>query len=929
MNRLLTFLLLFLLPVLASAQLVLFEGRVVDSETGQAIAGVQVVTSLDQTFTEQDGSFVMELSMDVREIDFSFVLNGYQTLRLTATVTEGMSEDLGTIEMARILKSNELLAREDQIPTVVIAEDDLDGAVSSSQDISGLLTASRDVFVSSAAFALGPLRFRIRGLDSENTQVFLNGVSVNSLENGRVFWSAWGGLNDVLRFRENHIGLEATDYALGGIGGSTILDTRASLQRRQLSVSYAASNRAYRNRIMATWSSGLLENGWAFSFSGSRRWADQGFIPGTFYDAWSYYVSIDKHLNDKHRFNLTALGAPIKRGRSSASVQELYDLAGTNFYNPFWGYQNGEVRNSRVGNTHQPIAILRHDWTISSRATLTTAVSYQFGRNGSTALEWFDARDPRPEYYRYLPSAIDEENRDFMIDYYENNPDALQIDWDYMYNVNYESEETIENVNGIEGNDVTGRRAKYVVEDRRFDSKVFNVNTIYNHILNDQFSIQGGAGYQLYRGDNFKELVDLLGGEFYVDIDRFATFDFPNDVDAQQNDLNRPNRLITEGDRYGYDYSSTIHKGYVWGQGQLSTRRIEAFLGGELSQTRFWRTGNVQNGRFPDSSLGDSEKQEFLNYSIKTGLTYKLDSRNFLYVYGAALTRAPFFRNAFVSPRTRNQVVDGLTNEQIESVEGGYILRSPYLKARATGYYANFRNGVRTLSFFNDENVQTETSDDATTFGLVNFALTGIDKRHIGTEIAIEWKAFAGLSVSGVAALGQYIYTSRPSASIISENIADLQVTDRVVYQKNFYVPGTPQTSYSFGLNYQGKKYWFANLNLNYVNNNWMDFNPNRRTEQAVFDLEPGTPEWNNILDQEMGQGGFTLDFFGGKSFRYRGNFLFINLGVSNILNNTNIVTGGFEQLRFDFEGQNPDRFPTRYYYGFGRTFFLNLSLRI
>lgn len=930
MLRIITLFFLSLSPFILTAQIILFEGRVVDANTSQGLEGVAVSTEFDEVRTDATGAFEMELSMDVRQVTFRFSLTGYDLQELAFQVKGMDVQSLGTISMRPAVTPNEMLAREDQIPTVVISEDDLEGGSANSQDISGLLTASRDVFVAASSFTFGPARFRLRGLGAENTNVMLNGVSVNDLENGQVFWSAWGGLNDVLRYRETDIGLGPIEYTMGGIGGGTSIDTRASTQRKQLRASYAISNRTYRNRLMLTWSSGQLKNGWAVSLSGSRRWAEEGYIAGTFYDAWSYFASVDKMLGKKHQLNLTILGAPIKRGRSSGAIQEMYDLSGSNYYNAFWGFQNGEARNSRVSNTHQPLFILRHDWKMGDKTTLTSAASYQFGRNGSTAVDWYNARDPRPDYYRYLPSYIvDPTQKQLVTDAFINDETVRQLDWDYMYNVNYDSYESVEDANGIEGNTVTGRRSKYILEERRFDSKEFNFNTVLQHFLTDRITLNGGLGYQMYEGDYHKVVNDLLGGDFYLDIDRFAETDFPDNPDAKQNDLNTPNRILKEGDRFGYDYDPNIRKGFVWGQGVFSTPRVDFFLGGELSTTSFWRQGDVVNGRFPDNSFGDSEKQQFLNYMAKGGLTYKISNIHYLFANAAAMTRAPFFRNSYISPRTRDQVASNLVNEKVQSGEIGYLLRSPRVKARASAYLAQFQDQMRTISFYNDESIVADNAEDLIDLGFVNFTLSGIDSRHLGTELALEFKVNSALTLSGVAAIGQYIYTSRPLATIVNDNNPTIAIQDRVIYQKNFRIPGTPQTAYTAGINYSGKRYWFANLNVNYFDNVWIDFNPNRRTEQAVYDVEQGTDSFASIINQEKAAPAWTVDFFGGKSFKIKNMFLYLNVGVSNILDNQNFITGGFEQLRFDFETQDPNAFPSRYFYSFGRTYFVNLSWRM
>jgi hypothetical protein len=919
------------MPLFAAAQLLQFEGRVVDQTTQQLLADVLVSTDLDQAVTDTDGSFFLELSIDVTSVTLVFSKAGYVSTSRTIEITNFDVKDLGTIGLAPNRQANDLLAKEDQIPSIIVTQAELDDD-QSTQDISGLLAASRNTFQAAAAFAFGPARFRIRGLDSENTTIFLNGVPMNDLENGRVYWSTWGGLNDVMRNRTIDIGLKSNEYTFGGLGGGISIDTRASNQRKQLRASYAISNRSYRNRVMLTYNTGMLDNGWAFSFSGSRRWADEGYVQGTFYDAYSYFASVDRKLNDKHMLNLTAFDAIVSRGRSGAAIQELYDLAGSNYYNPYWGFQNGEKRNSRISRRNQPTIILRHDWSLSDDASITTSASYQFGPNGSTAIDWYGARDPRPNYYRYLPSFYDDpENSQFkeLVTSYYQNEENRQLNWDYMYNANFGSEETIEDVDGIEGNDVTGKRSKYIVEERRYDSKEFNINSLYQNVLSENISLTAGIGYQYYEGDVHKVVNDLLGGDFYVDIDRFAEQDFPDNPDAKQNDLNNPNRLLGVGDRFGYDYNPNVRKAYLWMQSNFSYSRWDFFIAGDLSHSSLWRTGDVINGRFPDNSFGDSEKKRFFNYGAKGGATYKIDQRNYFFLNGMYQTRAPFIRNAFVSPRTRNEFVDNLQSETLYGGEVGYSFRSPKFKAGATFYYNEFRNRVRTFSFFNDEAIISEETGEQISLGFVNFTRNGIDQQHMGTELSAEWNITSALQVSGVAAIGQYIYSSRPTATIINDNDPTIAVQDRTIYQKNFYIPGTPQTAYTAGLRYQGKKFWFANLNFNYFDNVWLDFNPNRRTEAAVFDLEPGSEQWNNIIFQEKGDPGFTVDFFGGKSFKFGDVFLYLNVGVSNILDNQDFITGGYEQLRFDFETQDPSRFPTRYYYLFGRNYFINLSLRL
>ncbi|HMQ87277.1 MAG TPA: carboxypeptidase-like regulatory domain-containing protein [Flavilitoribacter sp.] len=910
----------------------IFQGKVIDQLSGRPIPGTTVSLLTTSTTSDADGAFKLEAVVGADEVVLTFSVAGYRTLNLSQKVNGQSVVELGSVNLD-VEENQDLIGSEEIIPTVTLSTDE--DISSGAQNISGVLTASRDVFISAAAYNLSTYRFNIRGYDSDYSQVLFNGVSMNDPESGSVFWSEWGGLNDVTRNRDNIIGLEAGEFAFGGIGGASNIDTRASNHRKQFRVSYALSNRAYRHRVMGTWSTGLLKNGWAVSLSASRRWAEEGYVPGTFYDAWSYFMSVDKKIGSKHLFNFTFLGAPSKRGRSGASTKEMYDLAGTNYYNSYWGYQNGEKRNSRVSQYNQPMAIMRHDWDISDNARLTTAASYQFGRAGTTALDWYNARDPRPDYYRRLPSYIQNEQSAEVEALLRANESLRQLDWDYMYDVNRHNLTTVENANGIEGNSVTGNRAQYVVEERRFDSKTANLNTILAIDVNEHFTINGGLNYQLYVSENFKVLDDLLGADFYVDIDKFSEFVPGASNDYIQNDLAIPNRILRQGDIFGYNYNINVRKGGGWLQGDFSFKHLDFFLAGSADKNTYWRDGKVQNGRFPDNSLGESEKADFFEYGAKSGITYKLDGRNYFFVNGGYISRAPMSRNAFLAQRTRNALVEDLTNEKILSFEGGYLLRAPYAKARLVGYYTDFKDQLFNRSLFLDSNLGDGAISEG---GFVNYIMTGIDTRHMGLEIAGEIRAFSRLKISAVAALGQYTYTNRPLARIYLDNSA-AKLAEKVIYLKNFYVPNGPQKAYTFGLNYSGKDFWFASLNFNFFDDIYMDFYPERRTLEAVSyvsnpdytqqAVDPDSDLWKRIVYQEKAPSAYTLDFFGGKSWKIKDLYIYLNVGVNNILDKKDFITGGYEQFRFDFENKNPDLFPSRYFYSFGRNYFVSLAFRI
>ena len=506
----------------------------------------------------------------------------------------------------------------DNIPVVSLDENDnQDG---SAQNISAQMNSGRNPFTNAATFNFSAVRFRIRGYDADLFTTYMNGVPMENLDNGFTPYGLWGGLNDVLRTRQNTTGLQSAKYGAGDLGGSTFLDTRAFRQRKQTTINYAVSNRNYTNRFYITHSTGFNKKGWAFSVSGSRRWADQGFSDGTYYDGWSLYAGVDKKINSRHMLSFVAFATPTESGRQGSSIKEMLDIAGTNFYNPYWGYQNGKKRNSSVAKSFQPFGILTHDWKINDKTSLLTAASYSLGDRSTTGLDWYNAPDPRPDYYRYLPSYEDEPaKRQQILNALKNDVNKRQINWDALYNANYANRETIKDVNGVLGNNVTGNRSVYILEERVIHTNRFNFNTVLNTSINKHIDLSAGLTFESQKNNYYKKVNDLLGGAFYVDINQFAQRDFGANPMAIQNDVNHPNRILAKGDKFGYNYDINIQKTSEWVQADVKLKKVEFFISGEHSYTNFWRVGNVKTGLFQDHSFGKSKEQHFYNYAFKAG----------------------------------------------------------------------------------------------------------------------------------------------------------------------------------------------------------------------------------------------------------------------------------------------------------------------
>lgn len=916
MKKLFLTVLVFVTAICVQAQIATLNGSLTDVE-GKPVVGVKVNIGLQQFISDAEGKF-SATGISYGKTDILFDLDGYEQKTMTVDVNKPeMNLDMVQLKAGGIEKS--LMNQSEISASSIESEDEV-----KDQYVGGLLHSSNDVFVSTAGYTLSAGYFRPRGYDNEFSEVMIGGLSMNDPETGRPNFSDWGGLNDATRFKESSYGLSPTRFSFGSLAGTTELDIRASHQRKQVKASYAFSNRSYQHRVMLTGSTGLMKNGWAVSASVSTRQGSFGYVEGTSYDAYSYFLSVEKKIGKKHYISFTGFGAPAKRGMQSAAVQEIYDMLDDNYYNPNWGWQEGKVRNAKMRNSHEPVLLLSHYYDISDKLKLTTTLGYSFGRTGTTALNWYNAADPRPDYYRRLPSWV--ENADI-----ENPADPLtvaavteawttdesysQINWNKLYQINYLSY-------------LRGDQAKYIVEERRLDHSQGGLSSHVNYEINKHIFLSGGLNVSLYKSHNYKVVNDMLDGMtdgntgdayegYWVDVDQYAERDFPSNDTILQNDLNNPNKVIRKGEAFGYDYDIHINKESLWGVSEFTYNHLDFYVGLSLTGSQFWRVGNMKNGRYADDSYGKSAVHSFLDYAVKGGVTYKPTGRHFIVLNGTYMTNAPSFNDIYLSPRIRNTVISEIYKRKIFSADLSYILRYPAVKVRLTGFHTMFWDDTEINSFYHDD-LQT----------LVNYFMVGVDKVHQGVELGAEVKIIPSLSAIFAASYGNYRYTNRPNAYMSVEN-GSLPDSVQKVYCKNFYVNGTPQAAGSLGLKFQ-HNFWFANINGNLFANNWIDFNPSRRTEEALVGVYQEDPRVAIITEQQKAneKPQFTLDASVSKTWKIKNFYIGLNGSVSNILNNTNMITSGYEQSRFDFENKNIDKFPARYYYGLGRTFFFMVTFR-
>jgi hypothetical protein len=878
------------------------KGKVIDLDKQTGLSGAEITEASGKVLTSSisDGTFSLNLTEGKHILYIN--LADYDQAVIEADVKSGETSDAGTVSLKASAGSMQDLF------TININEGVEDDGFET-QSVQGVLSSTADVFLSNAAYTFGPVMFRTRGYDANYTNVSLNGFVMNDIESGSPYWSNWGGLNDVMRSAMVSSGPDPIGFLFEPVGGATRINAKASEYRSGIKAVYSLSNRTYGNRLMLTYSTGLMENKWAITGSYSKRWSEHGYEMGTFYNANSFFLSAEKKFNDRHSLNFTALDATYERGVAGGTTQEIYDLMNDNYYNPYWGYQNGEVRNARVRSNNKPLFTIAHFWNPNDKLDVQTTVGYWFGKSGYTALNWYDPLDPKPDYYKKLPSYYtDSADIARITRNWQTLPAVSHLDWDSYYFANRKNLAYIPDADGIAGNDVTGNRSKYIVEDRRNDLSQFQFNTRASWDISERINLTGGLLVDIFRGHNFNVVKDLLGGDFWLDIDKFAESDLPSDPNALQSDLDHPNNLVVEGDIFGNNYYAYQRGATLWGTGRYSRKHYSVYLSGNARYTSMWKEGLMRKGLFPDNSLGDSEKMNYLTWGVKAGGDYRITGRHLITINTLIATNPPLFRNSFLSPRTRNTVTPNLQEETILSADASYVRRSPVVKGRITGYYTRFMNQTEVTSFYHDDLMT-----------LVNYAMTNIDKENYGLELGAEVTLTTGLNVNAAAAIGQYLWVNNPAITITQDNNNEtLRIEE--VWIRYFRQSGTPQTALSLGIEYNSSKFWWASITGSYYDNIYLDFNPVTRTKDETGYY----PYWAVQIKESPG---FLLDLFFGKSWKINNIYLNVSANISNVLNNKSLSTGGYEQYRYDAD--RPDLFDPKIYYYNGFNYFINFSIRM
>ncbi|MDF4203506.1 TonB-dependent receptor [Maribacter sp. SA7] len=904
----LLFLLLFIKICFINAQsTITISGLIKEKVRSEVITDVTVVLegASISSKTNELGEFQL-IVFNKGEFILQISSTDYNAKRIPVYLSES-NIDLGVIFLDRDITV------EKSINLINITDDELlDDEINS--NALALLQSTKDIFLNRAAFDFGQAFFRVRGYDSQYGEVHLNGLPMNKMYDGRPQWNNWGGLNDVIRNQQYANGLEASEFTFGGVLGNTDIDLRPSGLRPGTRLSSSVSNRTYRGRLMATYNSGVKDEKFSYLISASRRWAKEGYINGTLYDSYSVYGTMEYLLNEKNTFSATAMVASNRRGRSSAITEEVQEIQG-NRYNPYAGIQNGKIRNSRERHIREPLFLLNYHHE-SKNLQIKAGIGYQTGIYKRSRLGYYNAPNPDPTYYRYLPSFYLNSpigvNYESAIQAEEGFLEHPQFDWNNIYNAN-----TSLSQNG---------EAAYVLYDDITKDNQLTVRTKANINFNNHLRLDVGLTHRQLYSNNFARIDDLLGAEYHKDIDVFS--ETLNNLSTEVDKL--------EGEIFNYHYDLTGSNTDIYTQINAHYNKVKTFVSGKYEVVNYQRKGLFQNERFIDNSIGESEKAEFSNWSLKSGISYTITGRHWVSLHAGLINKAPVLQNVFINPRENNTIVPNLQSETITSVDANYFLRMPKLTGRFTGFYTRFQNTTDVNFFFVDSGVGSD---------FVQEVITDLDKLHLGIELGLEYQLSSAVKLSLVTSVAKHEYASNPFVTInfdtAAEDLIDISGSKFLGQSniKGYKLAQGPQKAIAAGIEYRDPKYWWISASANYLANNYANISTITRTQSFLIDPETqlrftdATDEnVQKLLEQKPLDNFYLLNMVGGKSWLKKGKYISVFASINNVFDTT-FRTGGYEQSRNGNYGQlrqdnlsgNPS-FAPKYWYGFGRTYFLNFA---
>lgn len=749
-NHLKHFLMLAVLTICFTATAVAqgtVKGKVVDAENNEPLIGATVSVSGTTlgTVTDIDGNFVLKLTSSKATLEFKYL--GYQDK--TMKLSKSGNIDLGEILLSLaakslgdvVITSSIAVARKTPVAVTTLSPEFIEEKLGA-QEFPEILKSTPGVYATKQGGAYGDSKVNMRGFKSENIAVMVNGIPMNDMEWGGLYWSNWAGLSDVTRSMQTQRGLGASKVSAPSVGGSINIVTRTVDQKKGGSISYAMGNDGY-NKLLFHVSTGMSKDGWALTLLGGKTWGD-GYIQGTDFVGYNYFVNIAKRINDAHQLSFTAFGAPqwhnqrgSKDGLSIKGWQDVKNYMGDKSpyrYNPTYGFgPNGERKTSSRNEYHKPQISLNHQWQINDKSSLSTALYVSIGRGFGYGGQGYKSDENGTSYRNMWYGSY----KGKLNTYFRNS------DGTFAYDQIYELNEASDNGSMM-------AMSKSINEHNWY-----GLLSTYTTKFGDYIDFYGGIDYRYYKGTHTNELSDLYGGKYFLDESREKVKAVNNTLAGTPEYMKKK---LQVGDVVYRDYDGFAMSEGVFAQAEYNKDKLSAFVAGSVSNTGYWRYDRF----YYDKQHAESETVNFLGYTVKGGANYNLNEYHNVFANIGYISRAPYFsEGAFLQSATSNATNPDAVNEKIFSFELGYGFRSPYLTANLNVYHTQWFDKTNAASVgMEDEN--GNEIDRAT----IN--MQGVDATHQGIELDFVARPFRWLNINGMFSIGNWRWTSNPKGYFYS-----------------------------------------------------------------------------------------------------------------------------------------------------------------
>ena len=795
---------MFLLGVMASAamfaQAVAVSGTVIDADNNEPLIGVSVleVGTTNGVVTDLDGNFALKVAAGAT-LQLSYV--GYEAQE----VNVGKRTNLGTITLKPeavglqdvTVTGQIAVQRKTPIAVSQVTALEIEERLGGGEFVE-VLKNTPGVHANANGGGWGDSEIWMRGFDNTNIAMMINGVPMNGMENGKVYWSNWQGLADVTSVMQTQRGLGASKMSAPSVGGTINIVTKGLDAKKGGSFSYAMGDNGY-NKVTFSVSTGLMNNGWAITLMGARTWGD-GYIQGTSFEGYNYFANISKRINENHQLALTAFGAPQEHYQRSGGLTmaewnnvRKYMKDGVHFsrYNPTYGYDNYGNQNSANYNVyHKPQISLNHIWQIDHKSSLSTTAYVSLGRGyGRTAEPGYGTSYSYSDLtyganYGKLAHTFRREDGTF--DYgaveFANSPSNPIYD---------PTSDKFERVYA---------GSQLVICENRNDHNWYGLTSTYTNKFADMFDFYAGIDVRYYQGKHNATISDLLGGEYFIDKTRASVSGINN---AAALDPAWATEKLTIGDIAYRNYDGFVVQEGAFAQLEYNQNNWSAFVNGSINYNHYWKVDYF----YYDAEHGRSETLGFLGGTIKAGANYEFNKNHNAFINVGYISRAPNLDyGAFMNASTSNAINTEAKNEQIASAEIGYGFHNEYVNVAVNGYFTEWMDKTMTKS--------GTVGQQATEFFM---NMTGVNARHMGIELEAKARPTKWLEVSAMLSLGDwkwdsdavvgYIYDGlgKPldkDGNIISE-IGSKDHYKAIINMKGINVGGSAQTTANLGVTFK------------------------------------------------------------------------------------------------------------------------------